>query len=100
MCSYRLYTNLLPCTPNTAKKLTLIQHWYPKTHLTLHDVPELFNVNDFCELVKKGIFKEIFITFDQDASEIYINNFKAVVKEMEDSWIKETKLPRIHVFDK
>ena len=60
-----------------------MNHWHPNTKLILNDIPENFNVDDFCELIKKEVFKTISIGFTWNTSTAYQNNFKAAIENLE-----------------
>ena len=62
--------------------LAEMTHWKPNTKLSLHGVPESFDVADFCQLIRKRFFKEIYINFAPNSSIAYQTNFKAALQEM------------------
>ena len=51
-------------------------HWKPSSKIRLDGIPEIFHIDDFCCLVKKGFFERVEIGISQEASENYKNAFK------------------------
>ena len=69
-------------------------HWKPNTEILLNHVPETFNIDDFCTLIKKGVFKTVWINF---ISKHYRENFKSAVEEMKKTWSSEIALPHFTI---
>ena len=65
----------LPCTSETAKKMSEMTHWQTNIELYLEGIPEVFNVADFCELINRNIFQKINIKFASNISSYYYSNF-------------------------
>ena len=70
-------------------------HWKLETLLKLNGITENFNVDDFCELVKKGVFSKICFHIAENVPHTYVDNFKATFENMKNSWTSNTQFPII-----
>ena len=82
----------LPCTSETAKHLAEMTHWKPDTVLSLHDIPETFNIDDFCTLVKKEFFKKIFVALSWNTSREYKTAIEHAFDELQNLQGNTTEL--------
>ena len=69
--------------------------WRFIRYFLLYGITEEFNVDDFCELVRKGYFKIIHISFASNISATYRQSFKNAVKEMKETWTSEIEFPMV-----
>ena len=74
-------------------------HWKPDTQLTLSDIPETFNVADFCQQVKKGVLRLLWFDFATNSSATYQENFKAAIEKTRKEWNSEIAFPEIFYFN-
>ena len=87
----------LACTADTARNLAEMTYLNPNTFLCLYGIPEVFNVVDFCELIKKCVFESIKLGFANNTSVNYQRNFKAVSNDIKESWASEASFPEVTV---
>ena len=57
-------------------------YWQPNTDLTLWRIPEAFNIIDFCDLIKKNVFKSVNIELASSTSKNYQDRFKAAFQSL------------------
>ena len=56
---------------------------------------EAFNIADFCELVKKGVFKKIRLCLARQATFYYRRQFMIALGDLKNAWNIEKPFPMI-----
>ena len=90
------YENKL-LTNQTAKYLANFSGCLPNTEMRLELLNETFNIADFCELIKKGYFRSIYIGISKNVSVLYENNFNNAIQELKQTWTSPTSFPQITI---